>query len=345
MTTAGPNFPSTAADDSSTGTITWGNTSNALTEDGSVASALNIPNGGHSHYLKLTNFGFSAIGNGDTINGIQVDWKKECLNPSSTLIFDFSVRLVIGGTITGTDKANSTGWPTTLTWVSYGGSADTWGLTSPVGSDVNGTSFGIVISARSTVGAFDAAIDAGRVTITYTSAATGVTLTLSSVAGAATVSDITLITEPHLTLASPAGVATVGNIALKAATKLALAAVSGVASVATLPLKAPAILGLGSPAGVATVAATLSTPGYLVPAAIDGTSTATATLKSAALLTLGGVQGQAATATTVSAPAPLSLATVAGTSTASANLTTPPPPVTEDDFLIRKLASLMTGRN
>jgi hypothetical protein len=61
---------------------------------------------------------------------------------------DNSVRLVLGGTIQGDDKASATNWNLdTDTTQTRGGAADKWGLT-PTYQQVNASDFGVVISAE-----------------------------------------------------------------------------------------------------------------------------------------------------------------------------------------------------
>lgn len=105
MSTQGPNYTGTASDDSSVGTATWTNPTNAQgAPDGSYAT--NSP--------------------GLTTEDI--------------------IKLVIGGTVTGNNKSTSATIPSTLQFVSYGGSADLWG-TTPTVAQVNASDFGVVFAA------------------------------------------------------------------------------------------------------------------------------------------------------------------------------------------------------
>lgn len=74
MPSQGPSFPTTAADDGSTGTVAWGTPSNITASDNVRASAFF---GGPSatHYLVAAGFNF-AIPDGSTINGIVVEWER-----------------------------------------------------------------------------------------------------------------------------------------------------------------------------------------------------------------------------------------------------------------------------
>ncbi|MFY7971086.1 MAG: lectin-like protein, partial [Flavobacteriales bacterium] len=61
---------------------------------------------------------------------------------------DTSVRLTMGGSFVGNNKASSTEWGTTDAATVYGGPGDMWGLGTVLGSDVNASTFGVGISAR-----------------------------------------------------------------------------------------------------------------------------------------------------------------------------------------------------
>ena len=168
MATSGPNYGATAADDASVGVRTWSNTGNVFASDDSYASVTNIQSA-TSHYLKVTNFGFS-IPTDATIDGILVEWERR--EPSGVTV-DNSVKIVKGGTITGTDKSVGAAWPSTDAFNSYGGSSDLWGTTWTA-SDINSSDFGCVIScvrsgAESVQTAF---VDSVRITVYYTEAST-----------------------------------------------------------------------------------------------------------------------------------------------------------------------------
>lgn len=103
---SGPNSPGTIVDDTSIGTSAWSTASNAGASDDARASV-------------------------DVCNGA---------------VNENSIKIVKGGTIVGTDKANTgTELNTTDTYVSYGGSSDLWGTTwTP--SDINASNFGVAVS-------------------------------------------------------------------------------------------------------------------------------------------------------------------------------------------------------
>ena len=111
MSQQGPLSPGTTAVDTSVGTNTWFSTDNAKVSDD---TRTNPPI-------------FSTNSN----------------------VIDYSVRLVKGGVISGTDKARAPAsvWPGSDTYISYGGSSDVWGL-SLSASDINSSDFGFVIACQ-----------------------------------------------------------------------------------------------------------------------------------------------------------------------------------------------------
>lgn len=161
----------TAVDDSGIGTQNWTNVTNAQgAPDGNVASApfSGTPGSAMSHYLKMTNFGFS-IPSSATIVGLACIVKRSGTTGNGT-ISDNHVCAVKGGTIqTSTDYRATGAWPNTLTNQSYGGSADMWGNTWAY-SDINSSGFGFALSANlsGSSGTITASVDAITVTVYYT---------------------------------------------------------------------------------------------------------------------------------------------------------------------------------
>lgn len=83
---------------------------------------------------------------------------------------DSVVKLVIGGTVSGTNLADAvTLWPSAISgYTSYGGASSLWGLT-PTAAQVNASNFGVVFSATVASGE-TASVDAIRMTVYYTTA-------------------------------------------------------------------------------------------------------------------------------------------------------------------------------
>lgn len=171
MSSSGPNSPGTLADDAGVGTVTWSNPSNASASDNSRASEVAPSATSNSHYLKATNFGFSVSG---TIDGVVVEIERSCSAGAGNTVQDSVVKLVVGGSVVGTNKADTvTNWPATGSeaYKTYGSSSDLWGATI-ADTDVNASNFGVVISAHNQVvspkSITQAQIDHIRITVYYT---------------------------------------------------------------------------------------------------------------------------------------------------------------------------------
>ncbi len=153
--------PSTIVNDSSAGSTAWTNPGNAASDDGSYATA-GMAGATTTQYLKATNFGFSLPG-GSTVNGIGV-----AINRKGTLTrnSDSELRLVVGGSVSGDDKASATTWTTSDATATYGGSSDLWGL-SLSDTDINSSDFGVALRAQSSNTA-NASVDHITITVYYT---------------------------------------------------------------------------------------------------------------------------------------------------------------------------------
>lgn len=160
--------PGTISNDASFGTTAWSNPSNAASSNDSYATVAvdNTPT--DSQYLKVSNFGFT-IPAGATINGIEDKIEKSRAGGLENVI-DRRVRVVKGGVIGSTDKADATSWPTTDTIFTYGGASDLWGETW-TDSDVNASNFGGVIAAGTDAAPGTAQVDHWERTVHYTEAA------------------------------------------------------------------------------------------------------------------------------------------------------------------------------
>lgn len=184
-------FAGTCVDDATVGTIAWVNVANAqgacdgvrASNTDSVTKNQTVCVVDTGHYLKSTNFGF-AIPAGATITGIEVTVRRD----SSSALFcidgcgcgntvDNSVKIVQGGVIAGTEKADTiTYWPAPLTDKTYGGAADLWGLAWTV-AQINAANFGLVVSPKmkhaadgSTGHSQRGNIDCVKITVYYTTA-------------------------------------------------------------------------------------------------------------------------------------------------------------------------------
>ena len=158
----GPNNGGTFANDGTVGTIAISNPSSAQLSDNSYCTSVLLL-GQITNYLKATTFGFT-IPLDATVNGIVVEVEKS--TTLSTSITDNSVKIVKGGSITGTELASASQWATADAYATYGTATELWGTTwTP--TDINSGNFGIVISGVAAVAA-TAQIDHVRISIYYT---------------------------------------------------------------------------------------------------------------------------------------------------------------------------------
>ncbi len=159
--------PGTTANESSGGAIAWLDPNNAQAEDGVSATAVFTASPEGTYYLKCTNFAFMIPGS--TINGISVRVKRK--SSIATVVRDGSIRLRKAGALVGEEKNAVTTWPTALTDATYGGATDLW-ATTWTANDINGTGFGVSITARfeDTIPPV-ASIDYVEITVTYTPSA------------------------------------------------------------------------------------------------------------------------------------------------------------------------------
>lgn len=171
MPSSGPLYAGTGADDAAFGTDSWTNPGNIVSDNATYAETDNVFQ--YSHYLKATNFSF-AVPAGATINGIVVEIERLNTTAATTNCVDARVRIVKGGTVGTTDKADTvTTWPETATVKTYGSSSDLWGETWTV-ADINASNFGVVLATEWQSGFYPhPSVDFIRITVYYTEAATG----------------------------------------------------------------------------------------------------------------------------------------------------------------------------
>ena len=133
----------TFADLARSGSVaTWVNPSNAKTSDSAFATTSTVSNSGYTDYLEATGLTTQIPANA-TITGIVITVQREDASGSTT---DSVVELVVGGSLSGTNKATSTAWTASDTSVTYGSSTDLWG-NALTAAQVNASNFGVVVSA------------------------------------------------------------------------------------------------------------------------------------------------------------------------------------------------------
>lgn len=168
MASQGPKYPGTAVSDTGNplgSSIVWASPTQAGVDDGNYTTTTVVSVDDISEYLKCTNFGFTIPG-GATIDGIVVEIERKC--DTASAFKDVSVKIVKGGTISGTDQSAGALWPTSDTVATFGNSSNKWGLSwSP--SDINSSGFGVAIYGQdNSVGSEQAFVDFVRITVHYT---------------------------------------------------------------------------------------------------------------------------------------------------------------------------------
>lgn len=165
MADTGATLAGAGANNASVGTLDWSNASFITADDDLLASVSVAEGGGVSKYLYASTFGF-AIPTGATIDGIVVVIGERNQNGAQGNASDNSVRLFVGGSPAGDNKAAGgnydIGTPASPT---YGGAADTWGLT-PTAEQVNASNFGVGFSFTATAGPQGIAVQVDWITMT-----------------------------------------------------------------------------------------------------------------------------------------------------------------------------------
>lgn len=161
MASEGPNSPGTTGNDATVGTVDWTNPGNITTSNNSYAS---VGGNNTSKYLTATNFGFSAVTG--AVDGILGEVEQSKVNGG----IENAVRLIIGGSITGSNKSTGATLPDVDTYVSYGGAADLWG-TTPTPANITASTFGMGFSTTGGGAAANRQVDHIRMTVYYTAAA------------------------------------------------------------------------------------------------------------------------------------------------------------------------------
>lgn len=161
--------PGTTVDDATVGTEAWVNPNNTQASDDTYATA-GVANAEITHYIKATNFGFTAgeVPDGYTIDGIEVWFEISKQDGFLTSAEDHEVKIVQGGAIKTQNKAVGKSIDARDTSLNYGTSSDLWGE-SWSASDIRNSGFGVVVAVKSTVGAQTLQIDNIEITV-YASA-------------------------------------------------------------------------------------------------------------------------------------------------------------------------------
>lgn len=171
MASQGPLYPGTTANLSNApeSAEAWVNPGNVSADDGTEATitAATYDTPDISQLLVCSNFGFTIPGTAN-IDGIIVEIDRR---NSAGAASDNRVQLALGtafANLVGTNKADTAlDWPASLTIATYGGAADTWG-TSFTASQINASTFAVMLSVQADAANTDIQVDFVRMTVHYT---------------------------------------------------------------------------------------------------------------------------------------------------------------------------------
>lgn len=166
---AGPNDTSNGFTSGGAGNA-WTNP-NRIQADDTNYSTNGLNANESTEFLRGTNYGF-AIPAGATINGIVLRIMRQSNSTNGgNSVQDVSVRLMKAGVAVGSNYANGTDWPNTMTGQNYGGTTDLWGTTwTP--AEINANNFGSQLMAETENSSRTASVDFMQITVYYTSVPT-----------------------------------------------------------------------------------------------------------------------------------------------------------------------------
>lgn len=135
--------PTVWSDDSATGTQAWNSPDKAEVQDDDPAFTGLFSGVAHTHYLKGLNPGFT-----ETLPPRQViaTVRHGSQATGASRVIDHTIKLVVDGVVTGTNKATATTWTGVFEDVTY-----TWDIPADLSltaAQVNASDFGIVIAAQ-----------------------------------------------------------------------------------------------------------------------------------------------------------------------------------------------------
>jgi hypothetical protein len=145
----------------------WRTVAGALSESNTTTNAaeLILVANPYDDEILLTNFGVS-IPDAATITGIQFRVRRATIAGNAV---DGAIQILQNGSPVGDNRALADAWPGILTYASYGGAYDLWGV-AWTSADIQSTGFGISIAPKYTgpsAGNERAYIDSVRVTVFY----------------------------------------------------------------------------------------------------------------------------------------------------------------------------------
>lgn len=140
MADTGFKFPGTAVS-VDTGLSAWSNPGNVTADDSNPADSDESGADGVSDKLRCTNFDFSSIPVGATIDGIEYKYNR-LTDAVGQAIVTTTIRVVHNGSDQGNAKTPSGDWEGTYTDNTQGGASDKWGY-SPTRADVQASTWGL----------------------------------------------------------------------------------------------------------------------------------------------------------------------------------------------------------
>ena len=167
MTTIGPVGVGASAEITRGGsTGFWDNDGN-LSTNGTSSPLFNPAASGYSNFIAATDFDFSAIPTGSTIDGIEVVWTLQDIFNSGEFADESSYLTKDGSSSVGSNLATSTTIPGSSTPFTYGGSSSLWGTTWTA-AEVKSSNFGALFAFSAASGAPLAYAIYCEITVYYT---------------------------------------------------------------------------------------------------------------------------------------------------------------------------------
>ena len=112
-----------------------------------------------THYMYVYDWRFSTFSPSAIICGIKIRMERSADPGNATAITDLEMRLWDGSSYSPNNYADPNPWPTTDTYITYGGNGDLWGWGSISPAVINSVAFGMRFRAQSAIGANIAYID------------------------------------------------------------------------------------------------------------------------------------------------------------------------------------------
>nr|HMR09504.1 hypothetical protein [Polyangiaceae bacterium] len=169
----GPNSPSTLADDTTVGNVSWTNHANASALDGVTADSPVLSGSQATYGLAATGYGFS-LPPGKQPSGVYVEVTRKGSGSFASFIQDSGITLMKAGVPLGAGINTGDSWPSAFATKSYGGATSKFGTTLNA-ADVAHAGFGFRFVARNSTTSLSvgpANVDAVLMWVVYDAAPT-----------------------------------------------------------------------------------------------------------------------------------------------------------------------------